>query len=124
MRVFVTGAAGQLGSHLCRQLAEAGDEAVAVDVRYRADLPGKLHLLDLAASPLPLYRLIETADAVVHLATLPGPATPQEQFAKNVTMTMNVFQTAIEVGVRRLLFASSIQVVAGSMDETAAKLGG
>ena len=53
-------------------------------------------------------------DAVVHLGNHPnrfaGPS-PQRLLAENVSMNANVFFAALDSGVRRIVFSSSIQVM-------------
>ncbi|HUQ63954.1 MAG TPA: UDP-glucuronic acid decarboxylase family protein [Acidimicrobiales bacterium] len=79
MRVVLTGAAGFLGSHLCRALLERGDEVVAVDnlVTGRfsniADLTetGRLTFLEHDVSKP--FEIDGTVDAVMHFAS---PASP------------------------------------------------
>jgi nucleoside-diphosphate-sugar epimerase len=48
-------------------------------------------------------------DAVVHLANIPAPglATPPVTFTANVTMNFNVFQAAANLGLSRVVWASS-----------------
>jgi nucleoside-diphosphate-sugar epimerase len=48
-------------------------------------------------------------DAVVHLANIPAPglATPATTFNRNITMNFNVFQAAAQVGLSRVVWASS-----------------
>lgn len=116
MRVLVTGGAGRLGSSVCSALADGGFDALAVDRTYNCDLPVPLEVADLL-DPVGVYRLLEGCDAVVHLANHPHARVglpPQRLYAENVTMDANVFQAAAEVGVRRLVFASSVQVFAGT----------
>ena len=114
-RVLVTGAAGRLGRAVVTTLHEAGFDVVAADQTYNRELPVRTHVVDLR-DPLSLYSIIEGCEAVAHLANHPnayaGPS-PQQLYADNVAMDMNVFQAAVDVGARKLIFASSVQVFAG-----------
>jgi nucleoside-diphosphate-sugar epimerase len=49
------------------------------------------------------------AEAVVHLANIPAPGlrTPSVTFNQNMTMNFNVFQAAAELGLGRVVWASS-----------------
>jgi nucleoside-diphosphate-sugar epimerase len=111
MNVTVTGAAGKLGIHVCRALRDLGFSVRATDKTNR-----RLAQLTLVSANLldseACYRLVAGADAVVHLANHSDELDDaQKVFSENVAMNMNVFQAAAECGVRRVIFASSIQVV-------------
>jgi nucleoside-diphosphate-sugar epimerase len=115
MKVFVTGAAGKLGSSVVSALLEASHDVVAVDQRFSPGLPVRLEVMNLL-DPLVSYRLLEGCDAVVHLAANTHQfARPlaQQVLTENLTMTANVFRAALEVGLKRFVFASSIQVMLG-----------
>jgi nucleoside-diphosphate-sugar epimerase len=121
MRVLVTGAAGHLGTAVCKALAEGGLDLRPTDRVYSSDLPAPLKVADLLDSGA-VYPLMEGCEAVVHLANHPRPLShvpPQQLYSENVTMDMNVFQAAADLGVRRIVFSSSVQVVSGDreMDE-------
>jgi len=114
-RVLVTGAAGRLGQAVVTALCEAGFDVVAADMTYNRDLPVRTQLLDLRDA-LSVYRIIDGCQAVAHLANHPSPyagPSPQQLYAENVAMDMNVFQAAVDVGARNIVFASSVQVFAG-----------
>lgn len=118
MKVTLTGAAGRVGSAVCGELAKAGHELRAVDKVVRRDLPVRVepvNLLDRVAC----YGVLEGAEAVVHLANHPtvrgGDA--QQVFNENVAVNMNVFQAAAELGVQKIIFASSVQVISGRLFE-------
>lgn len=115
MRILLTGAAGRLGRVVCRQLASQGDEVVAVDGRYLAGLPVPLHVVSLL-DRMAVYPLIEGCQAVVHLANHPDMQrnhAPQTIYSENVTTDANVFQAAMDVGVRQIVYSSSVQVFGG-----------
>jgi nucleoside-diphosphate-sugar epimerase len=113
MKVLVTGAAGLLGSQSVAALVRAGHEVRATDQRFSADLSVRLELADLLDEHA-LYPLVRGMDAVVHLGNHPnrfaGPS-PQRLLAENVSMNANVFFAALDSGVRRIVFSSSIQVM-------------
>lgn len=112
MKIFVTGAAGKLGSVTIKVLADAGHEVRATDRKFVEGTPRvePSDLLDEHA----LYRLMDGVEAVVHLGNHPnrfaGPS-PQRILAENVAMNANVFSAALDLGVRRIVFSSSIQVM-------------
>jgi len=116
MKVLVTGAAGKLGSLTVSALLRHGHEVRATDSRYRSDLPVRLepkNLLDEHA----LYPLLEGMDALVHLGNHPnrfaGPSA-QRLLSENLTMNANAFGVALELGVKHIVFSSSIQVMVTS----------
>lgn len=113
MKVLVTGSAGRLGSVVCKELLRIGHDVVGTDQRYVANLGAPLRLADLC-DPHAVYPLLEGCDAVVHLGNVPnlslGPS-PQQVLSRNVAMNANVFRAALDLGVRRVVFASSIQAM-------------
>lgn len=117
MRILVTGAAGFLGRVACRRLADAGHRVVAVDRRPPAAADAEAvepHVLDLRDLE-PIHAPMRGCDAVVHLANQSGgPMPPQQLYADNVRANAHVFQAAVDLGVGHLVYASSVQVFAGS----------
>jgi nucleoside-diphosphate-sugar epimerase len=108
MRVILTGSAGRLGSVALPILRRGGHEVI----------PADRDVLDLLNEG-DTKRLIESVkpDAVIHLANHPGAnrGTPQTVLNENVTMNMNVFQSAVDSGARKLVYASSVQVHQGEL---------
>ncbi|HEV8245552.1 MAG TPA: NAD(P)-dependent oxidoreductase [Polyangiaceae bacterium] len=113
MKVLVTGAAGKLGSVVCKTLHDKGFDVRATDRRFRADIPVPLELADLT-DELVAYRLLQGCEALVHLGNYPsmhsGPTLPTV-LADNVRMNTNYFCAAVDLGLPRLVFASSVQVM-------------
>ena len=111
MRVVVTGGSGVAGSYTVRELASAGHEVINLDMaRPPADLPGAFVQLDLTDAG-EVYDVLSQfrPEGVCHLAANPSPTGfPRHQtFDNNVISTNNVMQAAGDVGVSRLVYASS-----------------
>jgi nucleoside-diphosphate-sugar epimerase len=104
-RICVTGASGQAGRAVVRDLREHGYDVAATDIAVtdyemlRADLTDYGQALEA----------LRGADAVVHMANIPAPglATPPVTFNANITMNFNVFQAAANLGLSRVVWASS-----------------
>lgn len=94
-------------------LREHGYEVVNLDRVNRTDAPFvELDLRDFDS----VMAALQGADAVVHLGSNPrpdpadDPAAGAELFAHNTTVTFNVMWAAGQLGVRRVVWASSQQV--------------
>jgi UDP-glucose 4-epimerase len=111
MRVIVTGGSGKAGSYTVQELVEAGHEVFNLDVeRPPAHLPGSFMQLDLTEGGEVYDAFAQVRpEGVCHLAANPSPSGfPRNQtFANNVLSTNHVMQAAGDLGVRRLVYASS-----------------
>lgn len=111
MKVIVTGGSGKAGRHVVRELAEGGHEVVNVDrVAPAQALPGKLIQIDLTDAGEVFDAIAQVRpQGVCHLAANPSPSgfSRQGTFLGNVGITFNVMQAAGELGVHRLIYASS-----------------
>jgi nucleoside-diphosphate-sugar epimerase len=108
-RICVTGASGQAGRAVVRELQEHGCAVAATDVAVaRDDLEAGMLRADLTDYGQALQAL-EGAAAVIHLANIPAPglSTPAVTFNANVTMNFNVFHAAARLRLRRVVWASS-----------------
>ncbi|MGE5133351.1 MAG: NAD-dependent epimerase/dehydratase family protein [Gemmatimonadota bacterium] len=108
-RICVTGASGQAGRAVVRELLGHGYEVAATDIAAtREDLFEGMLRADLTDYGQALEAL-QGAEAVVHLANIPAPgiATPAVTFSANMAMNYNVFTAAASLGVRRVVWASS-----------------
>jgi nucleoside-diphosphate-sugar epimerase len=108
-RICVTGASGKAGRVTVAELREHGYEVVATDlIPMHADQRTGLLRADLTDYGQTAEVLAGT-DAVVHLANIPAPGmhTPVSTFHANMAMNFNVFMAAVQVGLERVVWASS-----------------
>jgi UDP-glucose 4-epimerase len=115
MQFLVTGGAGYLGSALVRRLAGLGHDVRVFDDLSAGDptrLPPDVTFARGDVNDLPrLWTLMQGIDCVYHLAarvSVPESARyPREYNAVNVGGTVSVLEAMRDVGVKRLVFASS-----------------
>lgn len=125
MRVVVTGAAGFIGSRTAMVLLEAGHDLVAVDSLdpyYSSELKrDRMQLLNSAGATtlvadlldLDLVPIVRSADAILHLAGMPGVRKSWEAFDSyyraNVQTTHRILQVmrSIDTPPRMVLASSS-----------------
>ena len=130
MRILVTGAAGFIGSHTIRRLAQDGHEIIGLDNLndyYDVNLKlARLELLksisgfgfrklDIADRPaLESLFATEKFDRVIHLAAQAGVryslTHPHAYIDSNVTGTLNILEGCRHHGVQHLVFASTSSV--------------
>lgn len=107
-RVVVTGGSGKAGEATVDRLRNSGFDVVDVDISASTHPDDPTLVADLADFGQAVGA-VSGADAVVHLAAIPAPniLTDAETFRINVMSTYNVFAAAAELGVERIVWASS-----------------
>ena len=109
--IAVTGALGNAGRHIVERLEESGYGVVKIDVVPSANPffePSRVVDLtnygDVVAN-------LHGCDAVVHFGSNPWPDTDfftgATRYLNNAGATFNVFQAACQLGIPRVVFASS-----------------
>jgi UDP-glucose 4-epimerase len=115
MRFLITGAAGFLGSALANRLAAAGNEVLGMDDLSTGD-PKKLsEAVKFARADVndrsKLWTLLQDVDCVYHMAarvSVPESVLyPREYNQVNVSGTVTLMEAMRDVGVHRVVFASS-----------------
>jgi UDP-glucose 4-epimerase len=120
MRIAITGATGNVGTALLRQLGDEPDiNVVGIARRIPPDTAPydrvDWHSIDLGDpdSVGPLTEAFQGADAVVHLAWQIQPSNRRALLRRtNLTGTRRVVQAMGDAGVRKLVYASSIAAYA------------
>jgi nucleoside-diphosphate-sugar epimerase len=108
----VTGGSGHAGRHVVEYLVANGCRVLNVDTtRPERDIsPYRLaDLEDLGQ----VYGCLANSEAVIHLAAIPRPVfhTGDAVFRTNVMTMFNVLEAAANLGIRRVVYASSISVL-------------
>jgi UDP-glucose 4-epimerase len=115
MNFLITGAAGFLGSTIANQLAREGHQVRGLDDLSTGDpqaLSPDVHFTRGDVNDRPkLWTLLQEVDCVYHLAarvSVPESILyPREYNAVNVGGTVSLMEAMRDVGVRRVVFASS-----------------
>ena len=127
MKILVTGGAGFIGSHLVRQLMEAGDDVISLDnlsTGLRENLPegARLEVMDTHDDKVEDLFRQEHFAAVVHLAaqTLVSDSMvdPENDMYQNIAGTVHIMECCRKYGVKRVIFSSSAATY-GDVDEKA-----
>ncbi len=115
MNFLITGAAGFIGSILANQLAREGHQVRGLDDLSTGDpqaLSSDVHFTRGDVNDRPkLWTLLQEVDCVYHLAarvSVPESILyPREYNAVNVGGTVSLMEAMRDVGVKRVVFASS-----------------
>lgn len=120
--VAITGAGGELGSILRRQLAGRGLQVVAVE-REKMDLSDVVECREADfAGPAghgAVEGVLEGCDSVIHLAALPKPwESYANVMAANMVGDQLFFEEAARAGCKRFVYASTNHVQHGATTRT------
>jgi UDP-glucose 4-epimerase len=117
--ILVTGGAGYIGSHVVRQLGEAGEPVVVLDNLIKgfrqAVTTGELIVGDVGDYPLVSQILKDhQVDTVMHFAAhisvAESVANPLKYYGNNTCGTRSLLQASAEQGVKNFVFSSSAAV--------------
>ena len=117
-KILVTGAAGFIGSHLCRYLAQISDaQIIGIDNLRSGDWSRTPDIVERVEADIGIVTPTEWADMcdgvdlVFHLAAEKynsSRSTPDKLMLTNVIATEHLARAAALAGVRRFVFTSSL----------------
>jgi UDP-glucose 4-epimerase len=129
--ILVTGGAGYIGSHVVRQLGEAGEQVVVIDNLVKgfrqAVTTGDLIVGDVGDYPLVSrllgeYRVDTVMHFAAHISVAESVANPLKYYGNNTCGTRALLQACTEHDVKNFVFSSSAAVYGvpadGYADET------
>jgi len=119
MKVFLSGGAGFIGSHVAAKLIDQGHEVTIFD-NLSTGLRDNIHpqaqfiLGDIRSNDIQKIFAAQHFDAVIHLAAQTGvPASiesPDYDCDVNIKGTINLLEACRQTGVKRFVFASTAAV--------------
>lgn len=91
-----------------RDLLDHNHDVLGVDQKQAEDTFGPFIQADLTDLGQ-CYEVLKGAQAVIHMANIPAPGLfpPAHTFVENSSMNYNVFQAATDLGLERVIWASS-----------------
>ncbi len=118
MKILLTGATGFVGRALTRELLSCEFEVIAVVRHISANLPAKVQqqIVNDISSETEWTSALQDINVVIHTAARvhvmnDAVTNPLSEFAKiNVAGTLNLARQAVNAGVKRFIFISSIKV--------------
>jgi UDP-glucose 4-epimerase len=118
--ILVTGGAGYIGSHTCRQLIDAGEKVIVIDNFYsghRWAVPEQAILVEGDAGDIDLTSNLmreHNIDTVIHFAghiVVPESVTdPLKYYRNNTQNSRNILQSCLDTGVKQFVFSSTAAV--------------
>ena len=106
MKVLVTGGSGYIGAITGKALAAAGFTPINFDLKQGSDIRDKQQVLAALKD--------NQIEAVMHFAAFismgESMANPYKYFDNNVNGSLNLIETMVQAGVKKLIFSSSAGV--------------
>ena len=113
MQILVTGASGRIGRYVVKELVAAGHSVTGVDILPSQVKGSRFLHVDLTHAG-EVYQALAgpKAEAVVHLGAWAnaGVVPDTRTYGDNVQGTFNLFQACADLGIQRVVSASSAQV--------------
>jgi UDP-glucose 4-epimerase len=118
-KILVTGGAGYIGSHVVRQLGDAGEDIVVLDnlcTGFRSAVTsGTLVVGDtgdraLVSRILAEYRVSTILHFAAHTIVPESVTNPLKYYSNNTCATRNLIECAVDAGTRHFIFSSTAAV--------------
>lgn len=117
--ILITGGAGYIGSHVARQLAEAGEEIVILDnlstgfrssVLHGSFVEGDTADRDLVTKLMADFNVDSVMHFAAHTIVPESVANPLKYYRNNTLASMNLIECAVNQNVKHFIFSSTAAV--------------
>lgn len=111
MNIAVIGGSGFIGTRLVKRLIESGHQVIICDKRPSITYPGLYAYADVCL-PNTLLEPLSVAEIVINLAAEHrDDVTPKSRYdLVNVNGAMNVCEVCLRLGIKKIIFTSSVAV--------------
>lgn len=111
LRIAVTGGNGEIGSQVCAELMSRGHQVTSFDLKANPENKATWIYLDVSNRAM-LQPALAGMDAVVHLGEVPNvkQGIPHEIYLRNTQIGSTLLQTVADLGIKRVVYASTCQV--------------
>jgi len=116
MRIALAGARGSVGQEVLKLATEKGHFVYQINrTEEKGDNTDKTEyrVANLAESYDDTVKAFKGADALIHLSSVPNPVDKDDHYVhnNNISSSYNGFRAAVEVGIKRIAFASSVNAL-------------
>jgi UDP-glucose 4-epimerase len=110
MKVFITGGAGFIGSHLAERILDRGDEVLVLDdlstgrmanIEHLVDRPGFSYRIGCATDGPLVVELVDRADVTMHLAAAVGVKLIVERPTHTIETNVRATEVVLEAASRK-----------------------
>ena len=113
MKIAVTGGSGRIGRSVLETLVARGHDVINMDRRPATDRPGRFIYTELDRREM-VQPALEQVEAVIHMGEIPSVKVRsfnvEEIYARNTAAGAMVMQIAGELKLKKLIYASTVQV--------------
>lgn len=113
MNILITGGSGRIGRFVVQEFVNSGHQILSADVAPWPDAPCPTLHVDLTRAG-EVYNALarHKTEAVVHLGAWAdaGKVADPRTYSENVSGTYNLFQACADLGIRKVLSASTNQI--------------
>lgn len=122
--IAITGGSGRIGHAVAVEALKAGHSVISIDRVKPAAPPDDTRLRFIEADIADYDALVEAfrgADALVHMAAIPSPGRDPDHVIhkNNVVGSYNALRAGVEVGICRIVQASSVNAIGLSFSRAA-----
>lgn len=123
MHIAITGGSGRIGQAVIELALQQGHHVTSIDqIMPHTRLADTVRVVQADMSSYDsVFQAVHGCDTLVHLAAIPTPTQAAEHIVhnNNVTSSYNAMHAAIQLGIRRICQASSINAIGAAYSRTA-----